>query len=71
MNTKEKKDFIENLCISIASELTSKVEKMPENWDGFELRELLAEKFRSEAYLLQKNKTRFKDYKNDVLILNL
>jgi len=71
MNAKEKQQFIENLCNSVKLELISKVNKMPENWDGFELRELIAEKFVNESGLLKDRKSRYKEYKNDVIILNL
>lgn len=72
MNSKDKKRFITNLCNSVKLELISKIGKMPENWDGIELRELICDKFKNETYLGNDKKSkRFKDYQNEVLIKNL
>jgi len=75
MNKKEQIRFIKNLTGSIASELISKIEsgRVPENWDGIELRKLLSDKFESESDRCFKNKRsrRYKDYNNIVIINNL
>ena len=70
MNKQEKKRFIKNLTGSIRDELISKIDKIPENWDGYELRQLLADSFKQEAYLKMTGK-RKKDYTNNVIINNL
>lgn len=49
MNAKQKKKFIRDLCGSISREVISKVPVMPEEWNGHELRVLLANKFEVEA----------------------
>lgn len=41
MNANEKREFIAALCNRIRDELIAKVPKMPEEWDGHELRALL------------------------------
>ncbi len=47
--------------------------KLPESWDGIELRQLVADRFAflcgSEA--LKRNKSRMKSFRNEVLIRNL
>lgn len=45
MTRKEKRQFITDLCRSIKKESLAKVPSMPENWDGLELRQYLADKF--------------------------
>ena len=46
-NAKDKKYFIRELCREVEKELVGKVNKMPEEWDGIELRWLIASKFSS------------------------
>lgn len=73
MKKSEQKQFIRSLTKSIVGDIEKKISagKIPENWDGHELRYLLSEKFESEAWTLNKKHRRYKDYKNTVLINNL
>jgi hypothetical protein len=64
LNAKEKKKFIKDLTNSIRDELVAKVKDMPECWDGIELRLLLAKKFESEVFPVQRK--RLKDFNNTV-----
>jgi hypothetical protein len=61
MNAKEKAEFIRNLTNSIRDELIGKTGQMPEEWDGHEIRELLAYKFTREKTDVVKGK-RKKEY---------
>lgn len=75
MTKDEKILFIAKLTGSICNELTAKVRdgRIPEDWDGHELRELLADKFAAERSepLSNKRSTRYKAYRNAVLTNNL
>lgn len=75
MNQEQKIAFIQKLTGSICNELCDKVRdgRIPENWDGHELRELLAEKFAAEKgqVLVNKRSARYKAYRNAVLTNNL
>lgn len=72
LTTKDKKTFIRNLCNSVRDELIAKVKDMPEEWDGMELRELLAEKFKRETYdVMKDNRKRLRAYRNEVIARNL
>lgn len=75
MNQEQKIAFIQNLTSSVAVELIKKVQdgRIPENWDGHELRELLADKFTAERSepLSNKRSARYKAYRNAVLTNNL
>lgn len=75
MNQEQKIAFIQNLTSSIAVELIKKVQdgRIPESWDGHELRELLADKFAAERSepLSNKRGARYKAYRNAVLTNNL
>lgn len=77
MDKQEKRRFIEDLCASIQETAINAISKMPEEWDGLELRELLADKF-IESCLMSRgpgNKARFRkrlrDYRNEVIARNL
>ena len=45
------------------------VDKMPEEWDGIELREYVADKFTESK--AAPSERRFRDYRNEVLVRNL
>lgn len=63
--------FVQSLTTSVCNEILSKIKlgKIPEEWDGMELRELLKDKFAYESgYLDGKRKN---DYKNTVIEKNL
>ncbi len=73
MNKIEKKDFVRSICSSIAEEVCDHIEldKVPEAWDGFELREILSDKFKRESVMPDHRIRRYKDYLNDVIVNNL
>jgi hypothetical protein len=73
MDKAEKRRFIEDLCDSIKQSVVDSISKMPEEWNGVELRELIADKARYSAYLLQQknNRKRLKSYRNEVLVRGL
>ena len=56
-------------------EIISKIdsETIPENWDGLELRQIIKDKAERETYLDTEkgNKSRYKEYKNTVLVYNI
>jgi hypothetical protein len=67
-----KKKFIRDLCKSIAEGLVAQVDKMPEEWDGIELRQAIADTAqsstaqgwgRADAGL----KRRMREYKNSLI----
>ena len=78
MDREEQKELVSALCNDVRDEIQFKITigKIPENWDGIELRELVADKFAQDTYFGKrwsntKRGTRYKDYKNTVLINNL
>jgi hypothetical protein len=73
MDTKQKKDFINSLITAVQNELIAKVDKMPADWDGIELRQLIADKF-AECVIertMPKRSARMKAYRNTVIVENL
>lgn len=49
MTKKEKRVFVRNYLASFRKQLLAEVERMPEDWDGFELRQYIAELFAFEV----------------------
>jgi len=72
MKKKEKISFIRQLTKSVADEIVLKIRnnRIPEKWDGVELRQYLADKFSSSS-VLRHDKRRRREYYIDVERLNL
>lgn len=72
MTEPEKKVFIQELMDSVRQEIYSKLYRTPEEWNGHELRQLVADKF-NDATTLDKDERdkRYKDYLNTVITQNL
>jgi hypothetical protein len=65
-----KRKFIKDLCNNVRDSILKNVERMPADWDGQELRELIADVFGGERGRLMTGK-RKRDYRNEVLVNNL
>ena len=66
MTKKEKREFINNLVGSVKKSILEKLSRIPENWDGHELRQYIADKFAEQTTRVNK-----RDYQNDVMVNNL
>jgi hypothetical protein len=76
MHANEKTVFVKSLIATIQTEIMKKIHKMPEEWDGIELRQYIADKFMEQATLTPPGLTpggqkRRRNYRNTVLIENL
>lgn len=77
MTKAEKRKFIKNFMGSVQKELLEKVDRaVPAEWDGHELRVWIAETFTWEAAGTRGQNglmsgTRYRDYKNEVIVRNL
>lgn len=73
MTHNEKKEFVRNLTESICTKLLQEIDtmKIPEDWDGIELRWLLEEEFKGEARYGNRKGYRRRKFLNDVNINNL
>lgn len=73
MNQQDKERFVRELVGNIQTDVLAKVSQMPEEWDGIEIRQYLADKF-SESSLMMGRKDlykRLRSYRNEVLVRNL
>jgi len=72
MDKRAKKQFVKELTDSIVRDIIDYIDfdKIPEAWDGVELRELLKDKF-DNARVCSFTSKRKKEYNNIVIINNL
>ncbi len=73
MTTVEKRRFIRQLANAIKKEALVTAKRMPQSWDGHELREYLSDKFNeSRSRLMTETRSaRRRAYTNDCANLNL
>lgn len=69
MNEEQKREFIRDLIQVMQSRIENAIPKMPENWDGIELRQYVADCFASNV--MKMKGTRQRDYTNEVITRNL
>ena len=72
MKTNEQKKLLGTFMDQVKDNLLSGAQDWPENWDGFELRALVAEAIKYETHDIKSRmgKKRTKEFNNDVLINN-
>lgn len=65
MDAKQQKEFILELAKNVAADMIYKIDigKIPETWDGYELRKLISERI----CFLEMDSEREKEYRNVVL----
>ena len=70
MDTNEKKIFVYELCNAIAAGIVANIDagKIPEEWDGFPLRQLVADHACTPYQMTKKQR---EEYRNTVAINNL
>lgn len=68
-----KKRFIRDLIKNTQGTILANIDKMPNEWDGIELRQYIADKFSESIYVpfTGNEKMRRREYKNEVLVRNL
>lgn len=72
MLTKEEKiKFIEGILDTMRESLLKKVDKMPEEWDGFELRRLIADYAEEQIAFAKMDKSRRRAYNNTRIVRNI
>jgi hypothetical protein len=74
MKVDEQIQFVDELTESVRSGVVHAIEmgRVPEDWDGLELRELLADKFTDSAgWLKRNNRKRYAAYKNQMLVADI
>ena len=71
MNEQDKINFVNGLIHNVRKDsILTNIDKMPENWDGIELRQYIADKF-ADVCIGHMSKGRKREYNNIVLVNNL
>ena len=70
---REQRDFIVQLCDGVKFSILEKITRIPANWDGHELRELIADHFNNarSRLLYDKRSKRRRDYDAACLTFDL
>lgn len=72
MNNQEKKQFVKSILSSLQEAVTKKINDMPEEWDGHEIRKFIADYYDCHytitSAMIGKRK---KDYDNTLTVSNL
>lgn len=71
MNQQEKTQFVNDICDNLRHALLERVSKMPEDWDGIEIREFLADTVSTKFNYRPMERSRKRAYANAVLVNNL
>jgi hypothetical protein len=73
MTRTEQKEFVRNLTESVAMHILQNIDnmKVPENWDGIELRWLLEMEFTNESRYGNRKESRRRKFLNDWNVNNL
>ena len=73
MNKQEKEVFVMELINNVKDDVLKDVDKLPEDWDGIELRWLIKEHFEQIVFhgYRDKRKKRYQDYWNYIICYGL
>lgn len=71
MTRKEKRLFLRELTSNVLSDLLKKLPKTPDDWNGIELRQWVADSFSSCVFKGTMPPSRKRKYNNEVLTRNL
>jgi hypothetical protein len=71
MTKQEKINFINDLLEMAKNDIVKEVEKMPDNWEGVELRQYILDYTNNHIAWTKMNENRYKKYLNDTIVYNL
>jgi peptide subunit release factor 1 (eRF1) len=71
MNKEDKRQFIKDISETMKDALLSKVNRMPEEWDGHELRQLFQDYVKEEINWSKMDRNRKKEYDNARRVNNI
>lgn len=67
MTRKEQRAFVRSLTRAVCKHLLATSDRWPEEWDGHELRELIAGSFNRERYFVMRKGRRAREFRNTIL----
>lgn len=66
MTKKEKRHFIDSLILSIQQTIHARLDDIPEDWDGNELRLYIRDKFNEQAVWRKPTRATVRKYNEDI-----
>jgi len=70
MTKDRQKEFIEEVCAGLREHALKQLPRIPENWDGHELRQWLSDTLR-ERWVMKLSRSQMRSYNNDRIVENL
>ena len=73
MTRQEQYNFVRELIGNTEAKILARLDRVPEEWDGHELRQYVADQFRESVSrtMTEPRSRRMRDYRNTVLVNNL
>lgn len=79
MTRREQRRFVRGLIRNVEKDLLENIDRVPDHWDGHELRRWIADRFDAAAFTIGPHgktrhgddRARAKAYRNDVIVHNL
>jgi len=72
MNSEDKRRFVRELIENVTADILAKVNKMPDDWDGIELRQFIADRFADASFTWsEQTRKRHAGHRNECLVRNL
>ncbi len=71
MDAEHKAILANELIDRVKADILEAIPQMPEEWDGHEIRQYIAEVFTRNVFPSVMNGKRLKDYRNEVVVRNL
>lgn len=71
MTRTEQIRFVRDLTGQVKNSLLADIGRVPEEWDGHELRQWIADRFQESSYTLKTDKRRYREYRNAVTMRGL
>ncbi len=66
MDNEGKKTFVADILSGFRTEMDRDMDKMPENWDGKQLRQYMADKFVSKILKIKMTRDEMKEYRDNL-----
>lgn len=71
MDKENQTRIVNEMCDGLKSHLLERMDKVPEEWDGFELRQWIVDYAQANISYAKMQRARMKDYRNTLLVNNL
>ena len=71
MNKQEKREFIDSILDMTRGWMIARLDVYPENWDGLELRQLIADFAQEQIAYVKMDRKRKKEYENTRIVNNI